>query len=129
MQTEQVVEHQYLAVAPRPGANADRGHGDGLGDHASHLVGHALEDDREAPGVDQGQRVVDQRGGGVELLALHLEPAEGVDRLGREPDVAHHGDLGVDDGPDHVDVAVGKGVLLARPVLEQCGLALVDTVR
>ena len=38
-----------------------------------------------------------------DVLGLHLEPAHGVDRLGREPEVAHHRDLGVDQGPDHRD--------------------------
>ena len=40
---------------------------------------------------------------GVELLALHLEAAERVDRLRREADVAHHRDLGVEDRRDRVE--------------------------
>ena len=35
------------------------------------------------------------------LAALHLEAAHGVHRLRREAEVAHHRDLGVDDGLDH----------------------------
>ena len=52
-------------------------------------------------GLDERLGVVDQGAGGVELLALHLEAAHGVHRLRREADVAHHRDLGVDDGLDH----------------------------
>ena len=60
-------------------------------------VGHALEHDREATGLGERDRVVGERLRGVELLALHLEAAERVDRLRREPDVTHHRDLGVED--------------------------------
>ena len=42
-----------------------------------------------------------QRQGGVVLAALDLEPAHGVHRLRRQAEVAHHRDLGVDDGLDH----------------------------
>ena len=42
------------------------GTGDRVGDHAGHLVGHALEHDREAAGVGQRDGVVDERAGGVE---------------------------------------------------------------
>ena len=58
---------------------------------------------REAAGLGQRDRVVDDRLRGVELLALHLEAAERVDRLRREPDVAHHRDLGVEDRGDRVE--------------------------
>ena len=60
-------------------------------------VGNALEHDREAAGLGERDRVVGERLRGVELLALHLEAAERVDRLRREADVAHHRDLGVED--------------------------------
>ena len=35
------------------------------------------------------------------LAALHLEATHGVDGLRGEPEVSHHGDLGVDDRLDH----------------------------
>ena len=52
---------------------------------------------REAPGVGERDRVVDDRPRGLEVLALHPEPAERVDRLRGEAEVAHHRDLGVED--------------------------------
>ena len=55
------------------------------------------------PASAERDRVVDDRLRGVELLALHLEAAERVDRLRRQPDVAHDGDLGVEDGRDRVE--------------------------
>ena len=79
------------------------GTGDRLGDHARDRVGNALEHDREAAGVGERDRVVGERLRGVELLALHLEAAERVDRLRREADVAHHRDLGVEDRLHRVD--------------------------
>ena len=73
------------------------GTGDRVGDQPGDRVGHALEHDREAAGLGERDRVVDDRPGRVELLALHLEAAERVDRLRREAEVAHHRDLGVED--------------------------------
>ena len=95
--------HEHLAVAVTTGADADRGHGDRVGHQARHRVGHALEHHGEAAGLGERDRVVDDLPGGVEGLALHPEPAEGVDRLRREADVAHHRDLGVEDGVDGVE--------------------------
>ena len=79
------------------------GTGDRIGDHAGDRVGHALEHDREAAGVGERDRVVDELARGVERLALHLEPADRIHRLGREPEVAHHGDLGVEDRVHRVE--------------------------
>ena len=73
------------------------GIGNGVGDEAGDGVGHALEHDREAAGVGERDRVVDDRPRGLEVLALHAEAAEGVNGLRREAEVAHHRDLGVED--------------------------------
>ncbi len=72
-----------------------------LGDHAGHLVGHALEHDGEAPGVGQRLGVGHEPQRGLLLAALHLEAAHGVHRLRGEAEVAHHRDLGVDERLDH----------------------------
>ena len=95
--------HQHLAVAPRAGADADGGYRNGLGDRPGDPVRDGFEHDGEAAGVGEGHGVVDNSGSGLGLLALHLEPAQGVDGLRGETDVAHDGHLGVDDGLDHVD--------------------------
>ena len=86
---------------PGAGADADRRHVDRVGDHAGHLVGHALEHDGEAAGGGERLGVGDQLQRGAVLAALHLEAAHGVDRLRGEAEVAHHRDLGVDDRLDH----------------------------
>ena len=52
------------------------GTGDRVGDHAGDRVGHALEHDREAAGLGERDRVVDDLAGRVERLALHPEPTE-----------------------------------------------------
>ena len=77
------------------------GNGHRLRHQPGHGVGHPLEHDGEAPGGGQGAGVVDQRGGGVDLAALDLEPAHGVHGLRGQADVAHDRDLGVEDGLDH----------------------------
>jgi hypothetical protein len=74
LDAEHVVEHEHLAVAARPGADADGGDVDRVGDHAGHLVGHALEHDGEAAGGGQGLGVGDQGHGGVVLLPCTLNP-------------------------------------------------------
>ena len=69
---------------------------------AGDLVGHALEHDGEAAGVRRAPwRRRPARSAASALLALHLEAAHGVHRLRGEAEVAHHRDLGVDDGLDH----------------------------
>ena len=78
-------------------ADPDGRDGNRLRDDAGDRVGNALEYDREAARLGERHRVVGEGLRGVELLALHLEPTECVDRLWGEPDVSHHGDLGVED--------------------------------
>ena len=95
--------HEHLTVAVAAGADTDRGDADRVGDHPGHAVGHALQHDREATGLGQRHRIVDDAPCRVELLALHLEAADRVDRLRREAQMAHHRDLGVEDGRDRVE--------------------------
>ena len=106
LEAEEVVPHEHLAVAVPARADPDRRDADRLGDHARHRVGHALEHEREATRVRERDRVVGERLRGVELLALHLEAAERVDRLRGEADVAHHRDLGVEDRLHRVEALV-----------------------
>ena len=98
--------HEHLAVAVAARADTDRRDGDRVGDQAGDRVGYALEHHREAARFGESDRVVDDVTRGVERLALHAQPAERVDRLRREPDVAHHRDLGVEDRLDRVDALV-----------------------
>ena len=94
------MEDEHLAVAAGTGADADRGDVDRLGDQRGDLVGHPLEHQGEAAGGLEGLGVLHQGERRLGLLALHPEAAHGVHRLRGEAEVAHHGDLGVDDGLD-----------------------------
>ena len=99
---EHVLVHEHLAVAARAGADADGGDGQ-LRRHAfGELGGNGLEDHGEGAGLFHRVGVFQQLAGRIGRLALHLEAAQRVDALGREPDMGAHGDLAVDDGTDAV---------------------------
>ncbi len=66
--------HEYLAVAVPAGADADRRYRDRVGDHPGHAVGDALEHDREAPGLGQRNRVVDDPRAASSCLPCTLNP-------------------------------------------------------
>ena len=61
------------------------------------LGGDRLEDDGEAAGLLQRERVVEHLAGARRRAALGAVAAEHRGRLRREADVAHHGDAGADD--------------------------------
>ena len=66
---------------------------------------------RESP-----RRPRSQRPGSLEVLALHPEPAERVDRLRREPEVSHDRDLGIEDRVHRVEaLAAGCVGYLEKP--------------
>src|SRR5688500_3182362 len=88
-QPEHVVRDEDLAVAPRAGPDADRRDREAPRDLFRDRRGNALHHDREGPGLFDGAGVVQQR----RLVALHAEAAELADRLRRQADVAHDGDL------------------------------------
>ena len=95
--------NENLAVAVTTGANADSRDPDRVCDHARHTIGHTFEDDREAAGFGERHGIVDDPASCIELLALHLEATDGVDGLRRQAEMAHHRDLGVEDGRDRVE--------------------------
>ena len=97
------MEHQHLTIASRAGTDADRGDVDGVGDHRTDLLGHALDDEREASGMLEGLGVIDEGQRRIVLTTLDPETAHGVDRLRGQTDMAHDRDLGVDEGLDHRD--------------------------
>ena len=78
LDAEEVVVHEHLPVAMRTGADADRRNVDRVGDRLRHLDWNALEHDREAPGVLQCLRVLDQLHRRLGLTTLHLEAANFV---------------------------------------------------
>ena len=81
-------------------AQADDGHPGAFGDQPADLVGHEFEQDGHDAGVFERLGVVDDLLGLHRALALQAEAAEGGDALGREAEVAHDRDAGVDDGLD-----------------------------
>src|SRR5207244_8187736 len=102
--SQEVVHHQHLPVAIRTGADTDGGNADAPGDLRTELGRNRLEDERVAAGLLQRPGVLDEPRRLVLATALYHVPAELVDRLRREPDVAHHGDAGAHDALD--DLAV-----------------------
>ncbi len=93
--------HEHLTIGVHARTDPDRRDVDRLGDHLRHPNRHAFEHDREAPGVLERLRGLHELAGLLGLLALHLEPTHGMDRLRRQADVAHHRNLRVDDLLDH----------------------------
>ncbi len=95
---------------------------------AASCSGHELEDDREGAGLLDGQRIGQQRSGLLTGLALDPDLADRVDRLGRQADVAHHRDPGLDDRLDRARRAdatfdldgLGTTLLEESPGILQC---------
>ena len=90
---EHVLNDEHLAVATGAGADADGWNADHRGDARCQLGGNALEDERERAGPLDGFGVADQLFG----VALHAKTAKSMDRLGRQPDMPHHRNVGAND--------------------------------
>src|SRR5712664_3774755 len=89
-QAQHILQHQYLTVAGRTGADADGGNGDGFGDLPRQRFGDRLDHHGERTGLrDRGCVVLDRLPAAL-LAALRAKRAERVDRLRRQPDMAHH---------------------------------------
>src|SRR5215208_1450664 len=96
---EQVVQDEHLAVRARAGADADDRHLHELHDHVGHVGRDRLEDDREAAGVLQRERIVEHVLRPLGGAALGAVAAEGGRRLRREADMAHDRHAGPHDRP------------------------------
>ena len=105
---------------PAPGADPDRRDPEPLGDRRRQLLGHQLEHDREGARLLDRKGVAEQGPRGVLRLALDAHLADRVDRLRRQPDVAHDRDAGARDRLDRARAAHaaleldGLGAALAR---------------
>ena len=100
VEAEQVVPDEHLSVAVHACADADRRHGQRLGDPRRNRGRHGLEHDREAAGSLERERVLVEPHRLLGRPALRLEAAEHRRRLGRQPEVTHHRDAGTDDRLD-----------------------------
>ena len=119
---EQVVEHEHLAVGRRAGADADHDRGVHVGhDLGRHGARHRLEDDREAAGVLQGERLAGDARRGLAGPALGAVAAERGRRLRREADVAHDRDPGA-----HDRAGAGDRHRVAALELDGVGAGLLD---
>ena len=107
------MEDQDLAVGGWSCTDPDRRDVELGGDGLAERVGDALEDDGEATGLLEAQRVSSDGVRRIDRTALHLETAHRSDRLGRQAQVAHHWNLSVDDR-SHSGDPVGTALELDR---------------
>ena len=99
---QRVVDDLDLARASGARPDPDRRDPQALGDRRGELLRHELEDDRERPGLLDRERIGEQLARLLAVLALDADLAQRVDRLGRQPDVAHDGDPGAHERLDRL---------------------------
>ncbi|CAH1702002.1 hypothetical protein BOSEA1005_21701 [Hyphomicrobiales bacterium] len=99
-QAEHVVEHKYLPVAGRRGADADGRDRDPGGDIGRERLGHCLQHHGEGTGLRHRLGIGDDRRPFRPAAPLGLEAAEHVHRLRRQPDMRHHRDAALDQEGD-----------------------------
>src|SRR5579883_886943 len=88
-QADQVRRYQNLAVALRPGADADRGDGKRLADLGGQKARDKLHENGKRPRLLDGERIGLQPLGLLTGSSLNAQP-DGVDILRCQPDMAHH---------------------------------------
>ena len=84
------------------------GIGDLLGDAAAERLGHRLDHHREGAGLGHRLGVGLDRRPVVLVAALRAERADGVDRLRRQADMAHHRHAALDQEGDGLRHARGR---------------------
>src|SRR5690606_24534495 len=87
---------------------------DGAADLRGERARYEFEDDRKAAGLLETPGFGFQARGRFGIAPLHPEAAEGVHGLGRQAEMAHHGDPRVDQRPD-----VASDVLVAALELDR----------
>src|SRR3954471_9567921 len=117
---EQVVVDEHLAVGARARADADHGDLHVLHDQVGQLVRDRLEDDREAAGVLERERVLEHLLAPLRGAALGAVAAERGRGLRGQADVAHNRRAGLDDG------ACALGHLAAALELDGVTASLLD---
>ena len=97
VEAEHVVHHEHLAVALGAGADADSRDCDARSYFARQRRRHALDHDRKcARGFERGgvlEQSLAASGSVARFAALHAMPAHPMDRLRRQPDMTHHGNI------------------------------------
>lgn len=95
VESQHVVEHQYLAVACVARTDTYHGAADSLGDLCGQCGRYFLQHDGEAAGFVQQLGIMQQLVGLGFLLGTQSVAAKLVDRLRRESQMTHHGDTGL----------------------------------
>src|ERR1700687_4524323 len=88
-ESEQIVRHQHLAVAIGTGADADRGDVQFLRNLLRDLGRNAFKHNGKRTGFLDGYSILEE----TRLIALDTEAAEAMDRLRRQADMAHEGNI------------------------------------
>ena len=99
---QQVVNHQHLAVAARPGPDTDRGHAHRGGDPRGQIRWNGLEHQAEDTRLHDRLRVLEETIGLFRRPALHAVAAQRQHGLRRQAEMPHHRDLGVGQCVQHV---------------------------
>src|SRR5574337_170466 len=89
-ESKQIVQHQDLTVAVRPGADPDGGYRQSAGDDLSERTGNRLKYNGEGPCLLKRQGVLKDAARGVEPFPLHLQSFPQDSRLRGQPDMTHH---------------------------------------
>ena len=99
------MQHQYLAIALGPGADADGRDVQSGGDALRYLGGDAFQDHGKGARRFQGERVFHQVMDGRDRFALNPVSAHAVDGLRGKPKVPHDRDLRVREPFHQVETA------------------------
>ncbi len=92
-QIDEIVQHQDLAIAVRPGANANGRDVESGGYALRHFRRNSFQHYGESPRYFQGQRIFHQMMDGGKRLALDPVAAHAVDGLRGKRRVCHYRDL------------------------------------
>src|SRR5207245_1950631 len=95
-QAQQVMRDEDLSVATGAGADTDRGNLDGRRDLLGHFHRHAFDDQSESPGLFGCQGVLENLG----FISLDSEATHAANRLRRQADMTHNGDVSGSNGGD-----------------------------
>ena len=105
-ETHDIVEHEHLAIAVGPGADADRRYMQFLRDSRGEFARHGFQHHSKSSRSFHGARVALHVMSRIVRLALHVESAHRIHGLRRQSDVSHHGNFGFDEARDQFDAAL-----------------------
>ncbi|MDA9393114.1 hypothetical protein WN73_21635 [Bradyrhizobium sp. CCBAU 45394] len=95
------MEYEHLAGAVGPGSNADGRYCQVFGRSCGKLGWNTFQYQRETSGFLQMMRVVEQALGLIGRPPLHLESTHNIDALWGKTEMAHDGNVAVDESAHH----------------------------